>query len=52
MIGDKINLHRVAYDIDRTVEVMKGAGYEAFYYENLYKGSQIGGRIDHVKVVK
>jgi diadenosine tetraphosphatase ApaH/serine/threonine PP2A family protein phosphatase len=48
----KVNLHRVAYDIDKTVAVMKNAGYEAFYYENLYKGSQIGGRIDRIKVLK
>lgn len=47
----KIVLHRVAYDIDRTVAVMKKAGYEPLYYENLYKGAQIGGRIDQVKVL-
>ena len=47
----KIMLHRVAYDIDRTVAVMKKAGYEPFYYENLYKGAQIGGRVDQIKVL-
>lgn len=47
----KIVLHRIPYDIEKTVAVMKSAGYEAFYYENLYKGSQIGGRIDQIKVV-
>lgn len=47
----KIMLHRVAYDIDRTVAVMKKAGYEPFYYDNLYKGAQIGGRVDQVKVL-
>lgn len=47
-----VNLHRVAYDVDKTVAAMKNAGYEAFYYENLYKGSQIGGRIDQIKVIK
>lgn len=48
----KITLHRVAYDINKTVAAMKSAGYEPFYYENLYKGSQIGGRIDLIKVVE
>jgi len=48
----EITLHRVAYDIDRTVAVMKSAGYEAFYYENLFNGSQIGGRIDRIKIVR
>jgi putative phosphoesterase len=47
----KIMLHRVEYDISKTVDVMKSAGYEPFYYENLYKGSQIGGRIDRIKVL-
>lgn len=48
----KILLHRVEYDIDKTVHIMKKAGYSAFYYENLYKGSQIGGRIDKIKILK
>lgn len=47
----KIKLHRVEYDIDKTVAVMKKAGYEVFYYENLYKGAQIGGRVDQIKVL-
>lgn len=46
-----IMLHRLEYDIDEAVAVMKNAGYEPFYYENLYKGSQIGGRIDRIKVL-
>ena len=52
MKKEKITLHRVSYDIDRTVAAMISAEYEAFYYENLYKGSQIGGRIDRIKVIK
>jgi putative phosphoesterase len=52
MDGQKIELHRVIYDIDQTVAVMKKAGYEPFYYENLYKGSQIGGRFDQVRILK
>lgn len=48
--GDKIKLHRVAYDIERTISAMKAAGFESFCYENLYRGAQIGGRIDHIKI--
>lgn len=46
-----ISLHRVDYDIEKTVSEMKAAGFESFCYENLYKGAQIGGRIDKVKIV-
>jgi len=48
----KIDLHRINYDIDKTVALMKSLGYEAFYYDNLYQGSQIGGRIDQIKVIR
>jgi predicted phosphodiesterase len=46
--GRDISLHRVEYDIDETARVMKNAGFPPRCYENLYKGSQIGGRIDKV----
>lgn len=49
--GSNISLKRVAYDIDKTVLAMKNAGFEAFCYENLYYGAQIGGRIDQIKVM-
>jgi putative phosphoesterase len=52
MEEEKITLHRVDYEIDKTVAAMISAGYKAFYYENLYKGSQIGGRIDQIKILK
>jgi putative phosphoesterase len=48
---DRIELRRVKYDIDRTVTSMRTAGFESFYFENLYLGAQIGGRIDRVKVI-
>jgi predicted phosphodiesterase len=48
----KIYLKRVEYDIDKTAEAMKKAGFEPFSYENLYKGSQIGGRIDSVRIIR
>ena len=49
--GSAIELRRVEYDIDRTVDAMKRAGFDPFLYENLYRGTQIGGRIDHVRYV-
>lgn len=49
---DKVALYRVPYDIDRAVEAMKIAGFEPFCYENLYKGAQIGGRIDSIKIIR
>jgi putative phosphoesterase len=48
---DRIRLRRVAYDIDRTAQAMKDAGFEPFCYENLYKGAQIGGRVDRVNII-
>ena len=51
MDGNQIVLRRVEYDVDRAVFAMKKAGFEAFCYENLYTGSQIGGRIDKVNII-
>lgn len=50
--GEMLQLHRVTYDIDRAVAAMKAAGFEPFCYENLYSGAQIGGRIDHIKIIE
>lgn len=47
----EISLYRVSYDIDQSVAAMKAAGFEAFCYENLYKGTQIGGRIDSITII-
>jgi predicted phosphodiesterase len=46
--GNDIHLYRVDYDIDQTALIMKKAGFSPRYYENLYVGAQIGGRIDAV----
>ena len=48
--SEEITLHRVPYDIDRTANAMKLAGFSAMYYENLYIGAQIGGRVDQIKI--
>lgn len=50
--GAAIALHRVSYDVDRTAHDMKVAGFPSKYYENLYIGAQIGGRIDKVTKVE
>jgi len=44
----EIILHRVEYDIERTVSAMKQTGFPPKCYENLYLGSQIGGRVDKI----
>lgn len=49
--GRNIQLRRVAYDIDITARAMAAAGFTPEFYENLYIGAQIGGRIDNVKII-
>lgn len=49
--SNNISLHRIPYDIDNTVLMMNNAGFDALYYKNLYYGTQIGGRIDSIKVM-
>lgn len=46
--GKEIHLKRVDYDIDALVKVMKESGYEEYYYENLYSGARIGGKVDQI----
>ncbi|CAG1021309.1 hypothetical protein MTYM_00912 [Methylococcales bacterium] len=50
LLGNEIQLHRVEYDIDKTAFAMQAAGFPARYYENLYIGAQIGGRIDKIMI--
>lgn len=49
--NSRITMHRVAYDIEKTVAAMKNAGFEAFCYDNLYNGTQIGGRVDQIQII-
>lgn len=49
--GTRITLCRVDYDIERTALMMKQAGFDRVCYENLYNGTQIGGRIDQIKMI-
>ena len=49
MENDQITLHRVAYDIHETAHAMQCAGFdEPRFWENLFLGAQIGGRIDKI----
>ena len=41
--GQDITLYRVKYDIDLIAFEMNKAGFEPYYYENLYTGCRIGG---------
>jgi predicted phosphodiesterase len=40
--GDRIELRRVAYDIDATAAAAKAAGFPEHFYSNLYAGRRIG----------
>lgn len=48
--GDQIRLRRVGYDIAVVAGAMEQAGFEPYFYENLYTGSRIGGGLSHVRV--
>ncbi len=49
--GEKIQLHRVEYDIDAAAQAMKDAGFvDEKLWMNLYIGAQIGGRIDQITI--
>lgn len=49
--GGSVSLHRVEYDIEKTILAMRRVGYTAPYlWENLRIGAQIGGRIDRITI--
>ncbi len=41
-----VTLHRVPYDVARIAAHMQASGFAPYYYENLYHGTRIGGKID------
>jgi len=45
--GNDFYLHRVEYDVALMQEQMRQAGFESYYYENLTRGTRIGGGIDY-----
>ncbi|HEY8607337.1 MAG TPA: metallophosphoesterase family protein [Noviherbaspirillum sp.] len=46
--GMDFSLERVEYDICRTQDAMRAAGFEPYFYENLSIGARIGGKIDRL----
>ncbi|CAD6540245.1 metallophosphoesterase family protein [Paraburkholderia metrosideri] len=48
----EVSLHRVTYDIQQTADAMKSAGFEPFTYQNLFHGTQIGGRVDQIRIIQ
>lgn len=42
-------LQRVEYDVGAAMQDAQAKGYEEFWYNNLQKGTQIGGRVDIIK---
>jgi len=47
--GKAFELHRVEYDIAQVQQAMARAGFTPYFYENLDKGTQIGGRISSIE---
>lgn len=43
-----ISLRRVEYDIKAMAVAMKIAGFSPYFYENLYQGTRIGGKISTI----
>ena len=41
--GEQFSIHRVAYDIGKTQNKMRNAGFSEYYFKNLSKGLRIGG---------
>lgn len=44
--NNEVILKRVSYDIDEVAKKMKELGFKEKFYENLYNGTRIGGKID------
>jgi len=43
--ADCFSIHRVSYDIQRTQEAMRAAGFSEYFYKNLEAGTRLGGMI-------
>ena len=44
--GESFSLHRTSYNIKKTQLAMQQAGFSNYFYDNLEKGTRIGGKID------
>jgi predicted phosphodiesterase len=42
--GRRIRIERVAYDIEATARAMRDAGFNSYYYSNLFAGTRIGAK--------
>ena len=49
--ADKIELHRVDYDIERTVNAMKAKDYGEHLWRGLYTGTQINGKVSLIQKI-
>jgi len=47
-----IELKRVRYEIDLIASAMNSAGFESYFYENLYKGTKLDGVISKIQIVE
>ncbi|MFV3315779.1 metallophosphoesterase family protein [Pseudomonas sp. BNK-43-a] len=47
--GQRFALYRIAYDIEAAQRAMAHAGFTDYFYENLAKGTQIGGRVSAIR---
>lgn len=43
--GARFTLHRIPYDVDRAAAAMRAAGFSEYYYQDLYAGARIGGKL-------
>lgn len=41
----RVTLHRIEYDVDSTAAAMQTAGFNEYYYRNLYHGCKIGEKV-------
>jgi len=47
----EIALKKIPYDIDQIASEMDRAGFEAYFFENLFAGCCIGGSTAHVRII-
>lgn len=50
LVNGRIELHRVPYEIERTAEEMKRAGFDAYFFRNLFAGEKIGGGVAQIAI--
>lgn len=50
--NEQVYLKRVEYDVDFIATTMKNAGFDSYYYSNLYEGTRIGGQISQIHINK